>query len=77
MNLIIKAFLYQNISIDINTGTCMLKTYLLKYLNLQWIYTLSPRTLSLHQAIRTFITVRRKHHNIRYVYSYTKAKNAQ
>lgn len=75
MNLIIKAFLYQNISIDINTGTCMLKTYLLKYLNLQWIYTLSPRTLSLLQAIRK--TVRRKHHNIKYVYSYTKAKNAQ
>lgn len=69
MNLIIKAFLYQNISIDINTGTCMLKTYLLKYLNLQWIYTLSPRTLKK--------TVRRKHHNIKYVYSYTKAKNAQ
>lgn len=72
MNLIIKAFLYQNKYIDINTGTCMLKTYLLKYLNLQWIYTLSPRTLSLNKK-----TVRRKHHNIKYVYSYTKAKNAQ
>lgn len=52
MNLIIRAFLYPNISLDINTGTCMLKTYLLKYLNLQWIYTLSPRTLSLLQAKR-------------------------
>lgn len=75
MNLIIKAFLYQNISIDINTGTCMLKTYLLKYLNLQWIYTLSPPNPFSPPSNKK--TVRRKHHNIKYVYSYTKAKNAQ
>lgn len=40
------------------------------------IYFISPN-LNIKKPPSNKKTVRRKHHNIRYVYSYTKAKNAQ